>query len=182
VLSEGDTYYTLDLGVPDGYDEITTLGDDATGSYGLSGFEGYIVAGSDTSALGTDKTIDIYTSEYANDVVVVAEGGGLSINLGSDLNSQSDVLSFRGNDWNRRLRIMPTVMPTLPLQLLQGLQERPVVLMRLLARMLFSVQKLATRSLVSPIPRTYCLVTQATTPSPVVLLMIYCWVVQVMTP
>jgi len=98
VLSEGDTYYTLDLGVPDGYDEITTFGEDATGSYGLSGFEGYIVAGSGTSALGTDKTIDIYTSEYANDVVVVAEGGGLSINLGSDLNSQSDVLSFRGTD------------------------------------------------------------------------------------
>ncbi|MEL0321607.1 MAG: calcium-binding protein, partial [Gammaproteobacteria bacterium] len=98
VLSTGDTYYLLDLGVPDGIDEISTLGADKTGSYGLAGFEGFIVAGSDTSSLDTDKTIDIFLSEYQNEVVVVAEGGGLSINLGSDEGSLSDVLSFRGTD------------------------------------------------------------------------------------
>ena len=91
-----DSYFVLDLGVPDGVDELSTLGTDQTGSYGLSGFEGFIVAGSAVSQLGADTQIDIFTSPDANDSVVIAEGSGLSIDLGVE--SDWDILSFRGTD------------------------------------------------------------------------------------
>ena len=96
VTSGLDAYFVLDLGVPDGIDELSTLGADKTGSYGLSGFEGFIVAGSAISQLGTDTQIDIFTSPDANDSVVIAEGSGLSIDLGVE--STWDILSFRGTD------------------------------------------------------------------------------------
>ena len=102
----GELVYDLDVDLGDLAPRIITVGDDGANSYNFEGFEGFIVAGSSTSRLDDPSTTDVNEgnpitisgASSANDVVVVAEGSGLSIDLGSDAGSDSDVLSFRSTN------------------------------------------------------------------------------------
>lgn len=62
----------------------------------FAGFEGYIVSGLAASALN-DNPIRVLGLDELNEVVLVAAGKGLSINLGESANDL-DVISFRGTE------------------------------------------------------------------------------------